>query len=181
MTYKYQLIFLGDIKNDACNAIKVRFFEKIQSIGLNNNMFEVVHVDTFREKYSNKQPSFVFYFGNINHSEKDIDVLKVLLDNGDAILPIYFGEKFEAEVPEIIHVMNGRQYIADHIEKYINYAFESMRLLRENRKLFISYRRTDSSAVANQLLLLSGIITMYFLTHILSILLKIFKKNYITE
>ena len=32
MTYKYQLIFLGDIKNDACNAIKVRFFEKIQSI-----------------------------------------------------------------------------------------------------------------------------------------------------
>ena len=26
-----------------------------------------------------------------------------------------------------------------------------MRLLRENRKLFISYRRTDSSAVANQL------------------------------
>ena len=33
MTYKYQLIFLGDIKNDACNAIKVRFFEKIQSIG----------------------------------------------------------------------------------------------------------------------------------------------------
>ena len=38
-----------------------------------------------------------------------------------------------------------------HIEKYINYAFESMRLLRENRKLFISYRRTDSSAVANQL------------------------------
>ena len=151
MTYKYQLIFLGDIKNNACNTIKVRFFEKIQSIGLKNNMFEVVYADTFRKKYSNKQPSFVFYFGDINHSEKDIDALKVLLDNGDAILPIYFGENFETEVPEIIHIMNGRQYIADHIEKYINYAFESMRLLRENRKLFISYRRTDSSAVANQL------------------------------
>lgn len=151
MAYKYQLIFLGDIKNNACNTIKVRFFEKILSIGLNSNMFELVYVDTFFEKYSNKQPTFAFYFGDINHSEKDIDALKVLLDNGDAIFPIYFGENFEAEVPEIIHVMNGKQYVADHIEKYINYAFESMRLLRENRKLFISYRRTDSSAVANQL------------------------------
>ncbi len=151
MTYKYQLIFLGDINNNACNTIKVRFFDKIHSIGLRENMFEVIYNETFERKYSNKQPSFVFYFGNLNHSEKDIDILKVLLDNGDAILPIYFGDNFEAEVPKIIHVMNGRQYIADHIEKYINYAFESMRLLRENRKLFISYRRTDSSAVANQL------------------------------
>ena len=151
MTYKYQLIFLGDINNNACNTIKVRFFDKIHSIGLRENMFEVIYNETFERKYSNKKPSFVFYFGNLNHSEKDIDILKVLLDNGDAILPIYFGDNFEAEVPKIIHVMNGRQYIADHIEKYINYAFESMRLLRENRKLFISYRRTDSSAVANQL------------------------------
>ena len=81
MAYKYQLIFLGDIKNNACNTIKVRFFEKILSIGLNSNMFELVYVDTFFEKYSNKQPTFAFYFGDINHSEKDIDALKVLLDN----------------------------------------------------------------------------------------------------
>ena len=65
MTYKYQLIFLGDIKNDACNAIKVRFFEKIQSIGLNNNMFEVVHVDTFREKYSNKRDTCKLPWHNV--------------------------------------------------------------------------------------------------------------------
>ena len=115
MAYKYQLIFLGDIKNNACNTIKVRFFEKILSIGLNSNMFELVYVDTFFEKYSNKQPTFAFYFGDINHSEKDIDALKVLLDNGDAILPIYFGENFEAEVPEIIHVMIVICIVYQHI------------------------------------------------------------------
>ena len=176
MAYKYQLIFLGDIKNNACDTIKACFFDKIHSIGLKNNMFEVIYNETFYKKYLNKQPSFVFYFGNINHSEKDIEVLKVLLDNGDAILPIYFGENFEAEVPKVIHIMNGRQYFADDIEKYINYAFESMRLLRENRKLFISYRRTDSSAVANQLF--DAFVRWI---HILSILLKIFKKNYTIE
>lgn len=88
MAYKYQLIFLGDIKNKACNTITDRFFEKILSIGLNRNMFELIYVNTFFKKYSNKQPTFAFYFGDINHSEKDIDILKVLLDNGDAILPI---------------------------------------------------------------------------------------------
>lgn len=31
MTYKYQLIFLGDINNNACNTIKVRFFDKDSS------------------------------------------------------------------------------------------------------------------------------------------------------
>ena len=38
MTYKYQLIFLGDINNNACNTIKVRFFDKIHSIGLRENI-----------------------------------------------------------------------------------------------------------------------------------------------
>lgn len=151
MVYKYQLILLGDIQNAVCDAIKVRFFEKIHDIGLKNDMFEVIYSDSFYEKYLNKQPSFVFYFGKTDHQDIDADILKILIDNGDAVFPIYFGEKFENEVPEVIRIMNGKRYIVDDHEKYVNYAFESMKLLRENRKLFISYRRTDSSAVANQL------------------------------
>ena len=151
MVYKYQLILLGDIKNAVCDAIIVCFFEKIHDIGLKDDMFEVIYSDNFYEKYLNKQPSFVFYFGKTDHQDIDADILKILIDNGDAVFPIYFGEKFENEVPKVIRIMNGKRYIVDDHEKYVNYAFESMKLLRENRKLFISYRRTDSSAVANQL------------------------------
>lgn len=151
MVYKYQLILLGDIKNAVCDAIKVCFFEKIHDIGLKDDMFEVIYSDNFYEKYLNKQPSFVFYFGKTDHQDIDAAILKILIDNGDAVFPIYFGEKFENEVPKVIRIMNGKRYIVDDHEKYVNYAFESMKLLRENRKLFISYRRTDSSAVANQL------------------------------
>lgn len=151
MVYKYQLILLGDIENAVCDAIRVCFFEKIHDIGLKDEMFEVIYADNFSEKYLNKQPSFVFYFGKIDHQDTDAAILKILIDNGDAVFPIYFGEKFENEVPKVIHIMNGKRYIVDDHDKYVNYAFESMKLLRENRKLFISYRRTDSSAVANQL------------------------------
>ncbi|MEB3376244.1 toll/interleukin-1 receptor domain-containing protein [Bacteroides sp. CR5/BHMF/2] len=94
---------------------------------------------------------FCFLFWKTDHQDIDADILKILIDNGDAVFPIYFGEKFENEVPKVIRIMNGKRYIVDDHEKYVNYAFESMKLLRENRKLFISYRRTDSSAVANQL------------------------------
>lgn len=151
MTYKYQLILLGDIVNAACDAIKVCFLKRIHELGLKNEMFEVIYNDNFGRKYLNKQPSFVYYFGSVCHDNADDDILEELLKNGDAVFPIYFGDKFEDEVPKVIHIMNGRRYIAEDHENYVNYALESMKLLRENRKLFISYRRTDSSYVANQL------------------------------
>ena len=76
----------------------------------------------------------------------------MLLENGDTIFPIYFGSEFKEEIPNMIDMMNGKRYAAESdCEKYVNHAFESLKLLRTSRKLFISYRRTDSSAVANQL------------------------------
>lgn len=151
MTYKYQLILLGDIGNVACDAIKVCFFEKIHDFGLKDEMFEVIYAERFHQQYLNKQPSFMFYFGKTDHQNADASILKELMDNGDAVFPLYFGNNFKDEVPEVIHIMNGKRYIVDDLERYVNHALESMKLLRENRKLFISYRRTDSAAVANQL------------------------------
>lgn len=149
--YKYQLILLGDIHNPACEAIKQHFLEKTHEIGLKEDMFEEISAENFENRYSNKQPTFVYYIGTTNHHDLDVDILNVLMKNGDAVFPLYFGDNFYAEIPKVIHKMNGRKYSEDGIEEYVNYALESMKLLRENRKLFISYRRTDSSAVANQL------------------------------
>lgn len=152
MVYKYQLILLGDTDNPACGIIKRRFLGRIKELGLKEDMFNVIYACNFLQKYSNKQPAFVFYFGKPEHQDRDVAILKTLLDNGDAIFPIYFGEKFEDEIPEIIRIMNGKQYTTENdCEEYVNDALESLKLLRSNRKLFISYRRTDSSAVANQL------------------------------
>lgn len=151
MNYKYQLIFLGNVEHEACEAIRQKFFHKIGDFGLEENMFEVIHANDFNDKYSNKQPTLVFFFGDVNNLIRDVELLQTLIENGDAILPLYFGEKFEKEIPEVIRKMNGERYSSDKVDKYVNCAFESMRLLRGNRKVFISYRRTDSSAVANQL------------------------------
>lgn len=152
MIFKYQLIFLGDIDNPACNTIRERLHERIREMGVLEDMFIDVFASNFHNEYQNKQPSFVYYFGRKDHQNRDEAILTQLMSNGDPIIPLYFTiGGFYNEIPEVIQKMNGKQYQAKNLDAYVNYALESLRLMRKNRKLFISYRRTDSTKIANQL------------------------------
>lgn len=152
MTYQYQLIFLGDVGNAACEAIKRRFFEIIHEMGLQEDAFIIITAANFATAYQNKQPTFAYYFGKQNHNDQDADKLDILMSNGDAIIPVYFHpDAFCDEIPKIAWKMNGKIYAAEKLDAFVNYALEALRLMRENRKLFISYRRSDSTVVANQL------------------------------
>ena len=152
MIFKYQLIYLGDTENPACKTIKERFCEKVKELGVLEDMFIEVFASNFDNDYQNKQPSFVYYFGKHDHQDRDADILQQLMSNGDPIIPLYFTEEgFYDEIPKVIQVMNGKKYEECNLDAIVNYALQSLRLLRQNRKLFISYRRTESSKVANQL------------------------------
>jgi hypothetical protein len=152
MTFKYQLIFLGDVENTAYGEIKKRFYELTRQMGMLDEAFVNIFATDFETLYLNKQPSFVFYFGCKDHHDRDKTILEKLMANGDAIIPVFFHDgAFYDEIPEVIQKMNGKQYKTEFVDRFANYALESLRLMRENRKLFISYRRTDSTPVANQL------------------------------
>ena len=152
MYFKYQIIFLGDIANPACEAIRRRFFEKTSEIGLPADSFLEIYSGNFAACYQNKQPSFVYYFGKKGHCDLDTDKLEFLMNNGDAIMPVFFREDgFLDEIPKAAWKMNGKVYSDDRTDAFVNYALEALRLMRQNRKLFISYRRNDSTVVANQL------------------------------
>lgn len=152
MTFKYQLIFLGDVENTAYGEIKKRFYELTRQMGMPEEAFVNICATDFETLYLNKQPSFVFYFGRKDHHNRDKIILEKLMANGDAIIPVFFHDgAFYDEIPEVIQKMNGKLYKTEFVDRFANYALESLRLMRENRKLFISYRRTDSTPVANQL------------------------------
>lgn len=152
MTFKYQLIFIGDISNPACDAIRSCFYEKVNEMGLLSDAFIEIYASNFNTDYQNKQPSFAYYFGKKDHCNQDVDILNTLMSNGDAIIPVFFQEgAFDEEIPVAVHKMNGKLFAIGKEEQFVNYALESLRLLRQNRKLFISYKRGDSTAVANQL------------------------------
>lgn len=152
MYFKYQIIFLGDIANPACEAIKKRFYEKIHEMGLPADSFVEIYSGNFTVCYQNKQPSFVYYFGKKDHNNLDADKLDILMTNGDAIIPVYFQkDSFLEEIPKVAWKMNGKVYSDEKTDAFVNYALEALRLMRQNRKLFISYRRSDSTVIANQL------------------------------
>ena len=103
MIFKYQLIFLGNIDNPACNAIRERLHERIREMGVLEDMFIDVFTSNFHDDYQNKQPSFVYYFGKTNHQNRDKDILSTLMSNGDPIFPLYFTKGgFHNEIPEVI-------------------------------------------------------------------------------
>ena len=152
MTYYYQLVFLGDTRNGAYCEISRRFQTLVKEFGIDETCVRIIKSENFDSDYTNCQPTFAFFLGNATHRDDDADKLRVLLSNGDTIYPLYFGEStFELETPDCIQAMNGHRYSDEEIDKYVNYALESLRLLRKTRKVFISYKRTDSTAVANQL------------------------------
>ena len=152
MKYYYQLIFLGDIKNRAYNELRKCFLKRVKDLGIGEKCVKVIRADNFNRDYDNKQPSFVFFLGNKSNKEKDNGLLEILLHNGESIYPLFFGKNgFEQEIPKVLTALNGHQYAKGDVDKYVNCALETLRLLRKTRKVFISYRRNESSAVANQL------------------------------
>lgn len=149
MSFKYQLIFLGDIRNKAYEEIREVFLDKVKDLGIQQDAIEVICASDIN-KYSNKQPTFAFYLGSKNNSGVDANILEQLIKNGDVVFPLYF-ENFEDEIPNVIKSMNGTLYISEKVSAVVNCALESFRLLRKSRRVFISYKRSESTGVAQQL------------------------------
>jgi len=147
----YQLIFLGDTSCSACRSIRTRFFELLEERGLDSSIVAVLDLAGV-SRYSSIWPAFVFFFGGANRADDCLTELEYLKGNADAIYPVYFTEgKFLEEVPEVLHTINGVLYSEEKLDSIVNVALEELRLLRKTRRVFISYRRSESSAVANQL------------------------------
>lgn len=157
MSAYYQLIFLGDTSCAACGAVRQRFFELLKERGLEPSLVAVLDGDLVLAApgaggYESYNPSFAFYFGKEGHGDKGVLAVEKLMANGDAIFPIvHDGSRFKEETPEVLHTVNGRAYKEEELDSIVNVALEELRLLRKVRRVFISYKRSDSAAVANQL------------------------------
>ena len=153
MTYYYQLIFLGNITANAYDQLRECFLKRVNELGIDVTCIKIIKADNFKLDYENRQPSFAFFLGGDEvNRDKDNILLETLLSNGEPIYPLFFGENgFVKEIPSLLSAMNGHQYLPEDLDKFINCALETLRLLRKTRKVFISYRREDSAAVANQL------------------------------
>jgi hypothetical protein len=151
MKYKYQLIILGSdtsIKQDILSQIKI----ELNNLGLPEDIIKIIDPSDLEHEYKGNQPAFAIYFGDINGDFKDLDVTKRLIKDGTMILPIYFNdEAFKVEIPKELENQNSIQFKKTELNRIVNIVLQSFELLRSTRKVFISYRRTESTSVTIQL------------------------------
>ena len=149
MRYKYQLILLGSdvsIKQDILKQIN----KELDHLKLPKKFIKIIESNDLESEYLGNQPVFALYFGDVDGKFKDLETTQKLIKDGTMILPIYFNE-FETDIPCILSNQNGMQYKEFEINKITNIVLQSFELLRDARKVFISYRRSESASIAIQL------------------------------
>lgn len=146
--FKYQLIILGTIKPFIRDIMKL-YHERIEELKLQKEFYEIYFKDDLKS-YMGNQPAFVIYFGSENGIFEDVYEVEKLLKEGNIVLPIFF-DSFGNEIPKILSNQNGLKYTDVKNDKIVNLVLESFGKLRNTRKVFISYKRDESTSVAIQL------------------------------
>lgn len=149
MEYKYQIIILGKLTG-IVDEITTLFYEKLRELNLQENFYQIIRNFKVDKEYKGNQPTFVLYFGSQNGNFEDIAILKRLLNEGNIVLPIFY-DSFKNEIPEILSNQNGLKYEQHQKDKIVSLILESFGKLRNSRKVFISYKRDESSSIAIQL------------------------------
>jgi len=149
MEYKYQIIILGRI-TDTVDEIVSLLYEKIRELNLPENFYEIIKTAQYDKYYKGNQPTFVLYFGSNDGLFEDIDIVERLLNEGNIVLPIFY-DSFHNEIPEVLANQNGLKYVEYKKDKIVSLILEYFGKLRNTRKVFISYKRDESSSVAIQL------------------------------
>ncbi len=152
MITRYQVILIGDDSHFRKMIIETLFKHTIE-LGLKPESIIEIYESNFHSDYKGNAPAFCLYFGSNNSDFKNEDLLDILIKDASLILPIVSDlNLFKKEIPERLKNINGTSLQSeDDIEKVVSCILEGFGLLRISRKLFVSYKRDESSSIAIQL------------------------------
>jgi hypothetical protein len=132
--------------------------DKVKEIGIDISHFKIINNKNF-EEYTDASPSFCIYLGRNEEGSQfaDVELLKEIVVDASLVLPIVQGslKDFNQCVPNIVSTYNGLAVSEKDkdvkVEKIANNILEAFSLLRKNRRVFISYKRDESTSIAIQL------------------------------
>lgn len=152
MQTKYQLITIGHHSRYSDQVIAL-FKEKIIDLGLDEASIQIINASNFSIEFKENAPAVCVYFGEATSDHKDLSILNKLLEEAVFIIPaVSTLENFSTQVPEKLKGINGIQLHSElDISPLVSRLLEGLSLLRLARRLFISYRRKESRAIAIQL------------------------------
>lgn len=150
MTYKYQFIILGNY-NIFRDKIIDTFYRRFKDLAISANSIILIQEKNIAE-YDSRNPSICVYLSN-GGDFPNTKMLKRLIKDAVFIIPVVSEiEKYRSLTPKELELINGTELNRDQqVEGIVNRALEGLSLLRESRRIFISYRRSESASVAIQI------------------------------
>lgn len=149
MTSFYQLVILGNKKNYSYKIIE-HLENKLSELHISKNVIQRIDSNNIQD-LSIKHPAICLYFGN--EKKSDITIIDNLLSQNILILPLVSDlREVPNEIPDNLSTINCFEFNTQNkIPEIVNIILEKFELLPQKRKIFISYKRSDSTKVALQL------------------------------
>jgi len=147
----YQILFLGS-DDERRGRLRSLLVERIGDLGLEPTAIRFID-DGIASERDPGSPQLAVFFGS---SENAIDspLVASLIEDSIVIVPLVSAvDQVHLEIPPQLRHINALEVGRDGtgIERLVNLALEIFRLLRRERKLFISYRRVDVRPFAERL------------------------------
>ena len=147
--YLYQVCLLGECSNQV-SEIKSYLIGQLVELGLDSSYIQFFASDSVKA-YERKAPCAAIFVGYKGASEKPHEELDCLLEDSVLLVPIVTDlQKFSDYVPKKIAHYNGIGG-DDGWKSACIAILEHFKLLRSERRLFISYKRSETTPIAHQL------------------------------
>jgi hypothetical protein len=152
MPVEYQIGILGkpDHKRD---AVAQELHSQATALGIDPASISLIDEAGIRAR-NRKKPFIGIFFGYRGALNSAHPILEDLLQDSTVVIPLVDTIKEVAQfIPPILAHINCLESSASkpNIERIASLIFENFRLLRSERRLFISYRRLESQGVAIEL------------------------------
>lgn len=148
----YDLAILGAATPEQRLQLTDTIAHMVAEFGLTVGTDVVIH-DAASLVARDKRAAFAAtYFGGTRHN--DIEAARETLRSSAPVIPTIAAEgRFDGDIPEFLQVSNGIRRRDDdpRLTELAVAMLECVGLLRRQRRIFVSYRRTESRAAAVQL------------------------------
>lgn len=150
MSFKYQIGLAGHF-NAHRAKLESLLFARTDELGIDRGQIAILDDLT---KPDAKSPLVVVFFGYTGAQDADNPALTPLLGHSITILPaIEHGANGTSALPPSLRHINALTFDGTDggFARLVSLILENLRLLRAERRLFISYRRAESQSIAIQL------------------------------
>ena len=148
---KYQVALIGRVARR--EEVEAVLFGRLKDLGVSRARVKLVVEDDV-ENLDPKSPVVAVFFGYSSVTDAAHKCLPQLLRDSVTIIPCVSDISGATDqLPPLLHHINAFPFTAGDptIERLVALILENLKLLRAERRLFISYRRAESQSVAIQL------------------------------